>query len=233
MKVCNKCGEEKSLDEFYKSSKTKSGYRSPCKSCINATNKAYYVNNRTQVNEYKKSWALANSKNKREQENIWYLSNAEWVRKCSQCKEEKPLSEFHRRSGATFGRMASCKACESAKQRQYYHENLSSCRENRKQYYESNKLSFIIRARSRRRNIRHQTPKWLTFEQRREIELVYEHARECSMLTGDQYAVDHIVPLKGKNVCGLHVPWNLQVLPSDINDSKGNKLIEELAVAHV
>jgi 5-methylcytosine-specific restriction endonuclease McrA len=75
-------------------------------------------------------------------------------------------------------------------------------------------------------------PKWLTFEQRREIELIYEHARECEALTGDQYVVDHIVPLKGDNVCGLHVPWNLQVLPSDVNDSKGNKLIEELAVAH-
>jgi 5-methylcytosine-specific restriction endonuclease McrA len=75
-------------------------------------------------------------------------------------------------------------------------------------------------------------PKWISKEQRKEIELIYEHARECTVLTGDRYVVDHIVPLKGVNVCGLHVPWNLQVLPSDVNDSKGNRLIEELAIAN-
>lgn len=62
-------------------------------------------------------------------------------------------------------------------------------------------------------------PVWLTKKQRSKIKQFYTKA---SKMEGD-YHVDHIIPLQGKNVCGLHVPWNLQVIPAKKNISKGNK----------
>ena len=62
------------------------------------------------------------------------------------------------------------------------------------------------------------TPAWLTDADIREVELIYEVAAR------DGLDVDHIVPLQGKTVCGLHVPWNLQLLTPNANKTKANRL---------
>lgn len=67
-------------------------------------------------------------------------------------------------------------------------------------------------------------PKWLTFEQLEEITYFYSLAKELQWLSEDKLEVDHIIPLQGKDVSGLHVPWNLQILPKSLNIKKGNKI---------
>ena len=66
------------------------------------------------------------------------------------------------------------------------------------------------------------TPPWLTKEQYEEIEQIYELAKELQWLSEESLEVDHIIPMQGKNVSGLHVSWNLQILPKSINCSKNN-----------
>ena len=56
---------------------------------------------------------------------------------------------------------------------------------------------------------------------------VYEFARQLKELTGWDWHVDHIIPLQGENVCGLHIPQNLQVVPALLNQRKHNKLVTE------
>jgi hypothetical protein len=80
----------------------------------------------------------------------------------------------------------------------------------------------------RRARILQATPKWADQDA---ITLYYETAAALSAQTGVPYEVDHIVPLQGKNVCGLHVQNNLRVAKQKTNRSKGNKLIESLATA--
>lgn len=57
---------------------------------------------------------------------------------------------------------------------------------------------------------------------RAEIQIIYEQASHLTKTTGVTHEVDHIVPLKHGLVCGLHVPWNLQILTEAANRAKGN-----------
>ena len=66
-------------------------------------------------------------------------------------------------------------------------------------------------------------PKWLTKSDWIEIDWAYQLAVDKTKTTGIKHEVDHIVPLQGKYVSGLHCPQNLQILTKSANSSKGNR----------
>lgn len=122
-----------------------------------------------------------------------------------------------------------------------------------KRYYEKNRQAVIARAAARpteekrrlqaeykernvdvvradtsvrKRRHREATPKWLTPAERFQMRDLYVQARKLTELTRERYVVDHIVPLRGEDVCGLHVPWNLRVITQEENLKKSNKHVD-------
>ena len=69
----------------------------------------------------------------------------------------------------------------------------------------------------RRTALKYATPLWADHKA---IDAVYTEARRLSAETGIKHDVDHIIPLQGKKVCGLHIPWNLRVITKAANVKK-------------
>ena len=99
-------------------------------------------------------------------------------------------------------------------------------RRNRSEYKDRN--VDIVRADTsvRKRRHREATPTWLTKDERLKMRELYLQARKLTSITGERYVVDHIIPLRGEEVCGLHVPWNLKVITQEENLRKSNKMID-------
>lgn len=113
---------------------------------------------------------------------------------CPACKEVLDISLFYKNKNKTNGLNSYCKDCLD--------EETSRTSSFRQSKYKAAKLQ--------------RTPKWLTEEDYKDILRIY---LECPK----GYHVDHILPLQGELVSGLHVPNNLQYLPSVENISKSNK----------
>jgi len=75
----------------------------------------------------------------------------------------------------------------------------------------------------RHKRLRDATPKWLTAEQKDTMQQIYKERDFLKEQTGQDYHVDHIIPIRNKIVCGLHVPWNLRVVSKEVNKTKANK----------
>lgn len=243
MKACTVCNEIKDLHDFDKrrNPKGEQVVTSRCKACRREYTNQYnrkkpsktglsreeYLNSvrkpklspeqKEELAKQKQEAWRKEELERQEQKRKDLMSNG--ISTCSGCNEELPLSQFtirnrKRKDGSTYKAPYShCKTCRRTYNREYEQTPTG------KAYKRRN-------AALRDRRNRQATPKWLTTEQRKQIIDIYEHMRDCRAITGEEYHVDHIIPLRGDNICGLHVPWNLQVLPAYVNMSKSNTLEE-------
>lgn len=164
------------------------------------------------------------------------------LKKCWVCKQEKDTSLFGINKSKSTGFASECRECkrvkdkeyslvhkEKAKQRamEWYYNNKSYANERNKQYgkkWRKEKAHLnCVKSNKKRAAKLNATPSWLTTSQLDEIKDIYKSAKELQKVFPWKQHVDHIVPLQGKDVCGLHVPWNLQILRAEQNLTKGNK----------
>ena len=172
---------------------------------------------------------------------------------CPKCQTEKPFTEFYASSTHKSGYASWCKKCESersrlknqkyrdtrlAKAKQWRDENKEKQAAAINAWREANpeKIKHIYRDWAQRNRDKvnakwmkrdaakkNRTPSWLTEDHLWMIEEVYSLSQLRQEITGIKWHVDHIVPLQSKTVSGLHVPWNLQVIPAQANQQKSTR----------
>lgn len=146
---------------------------------------------------------------------------------CTVCKIRKLLECFPKNMASADGYNTMCIECRKQYDRVRYETSGHEIREKVKRNRRENlaRTNAADAAKIKRR--KHATPKWLTPIQRMQIIEFYELAGARTMQTGVEYHVDHIVPIKGKTVSGLNVPWNLQLLTALENMRKHANFIGE------
>ena len=154
---------------------------------------------------------------------------------CKQCKLEYQRNNPNRNSVSAKYREANKELCNArsvasmqkkwgyylAKARDWQIRNRDHWLALRRAWYEENRALEIARKRKRAGRIQHDLA-LLSKAEQAEIQGLYDF---CRIFPG--FEVDHVVPLTHDLVCGMHVPWNLQVLPVSVNRSKGNKFVAE------
>ena len=161
---------------------------------------------------------------------------------CWCCKQTKNFSLFNSNKSKKDGLATECKDCKRAKDLEYAAKNRETAKQRAAEWYKNNKDYALEKMRVYGKHWRIENkdkncsksnkyrsskikavPVWVDKEHQWLIDEVYSLAKIRSEHTGILWHVDHIVPLQGKNVCGLHVIENLQVIPAKNNLRKGNK----------
>jgi len=253
-KTCSKCKVEKDVTEFHKSKKEPCGYKSRCKSCRNQDNRNRRLFNKVKkeltsikvqdprMNPIERECKTCNevkpldSFNKSNRHKLGRMYECKACRnkialkrkECSKTREKdneanRKWKQNNPEKVKASNKRYRIKNSENIKEKskEYRRLNPEKRKETLRKYHENNRDKVAERRIKRRALEKESTPNW---SEKDLIKVVYDKAKWLEKLTGKKYHVDHVIPLNGKNVCGLHVWSNLQILEASINCSKQNKL---------
>ncbi len=139
---------------------------------------------------------------------------------CKSCGEDKEDSKYYK-IHTKRGLQTTCKSCRDAQTKARYAANPEPAKRAMKAYAKRNpgKINgYNLEWQSARSKA---MPSWLSKVHRKMMKNTY-----CVSSAIGGMHVDHIIPLRGELVCGLHVPWNLQIIPAKDNLLKSNNYVQ-------
>ncbi|UEP42759.1 HNH endonuclease signature motif containing protein [Burkholderia sp. B21-005] len=230
-KICTQCGQSKPATvEFFSAQKGgRFGLRGCCRPCFNKKYLKSRYDNDPEYRQKRLDRERKRYESKREEIKArvtqYRVENSASVKARRAQRYAENYRVISERKKAWYVLHGDEVRAARAKYREMFPERV---RASKFAHYSENKADYIARNASRRAELIRATPRWADPSA---IALLYREAERKTKKTGVDHHVDHIVPLRGRKVCGLHVENNLRVVTATENLSKHNKLIEDLLVA--
>jgi hypothetical protein len=221
MCICKRCNVDKPLDEF-QMDKRRNKHYGTCRVCrVKAQNDRRLANideSRKKTREYLREWR---AKNPEKQSAI----NKKYDEK-NRDKRSAYAKQYRKNNPEKVKEQVKAWVKANPEKIKGYMKKASKAWHERNPDYQSNFYKAhkerYVAARARRRAAQESaTPTWLTAIDKAMIQEMYDVSEARYIQTGIKHHVDHIVPINGKGVAGMHVPWNLQVITAHENLSKG------------
>ena len=153
------------------------------------------------------------------------MQNLPGQKSCTRCRTSKIFAEFPRRKASADGHNSACRVCVNAHKRTVYlvddaHRAKTKARtaQNKKARFQLSpayKRAFYLWSSTKKRS---RIPPWVKITD-------FERVCQEAIDKGPDYELDHVIPMKGKLVCGLHVPTNIRVVLRKTNHAKSNKFL--------
>lgn len=234
MKTCRKCKSSFLLDMFTRDSRRKDGLNPYCRNCTRAASKAYDLAHPEKAKKRSRAWYEQNKTDHATRSKNWFSENPGKASVYSARWREKNPGKGNELSRAWYvaNREKALEADRQARQdnlekflireRASYAKRAEARKQTSKIWRAKNRDRVAFYASVRRSALAKRTPLWLSDSDFESMAVFFKVAAAMTQKTGVLHHVDHIVPLRGKNVSGLNVPWNLQVLPALENLKKSN-----------